>query len=58
MQIFFKTITGKSITIEAENSDCIEYIKAKFQDKEGIPLSQQRVIVKGKNLESGRTLHD
>ncbi len=58
MQLFVKTLTGKTVSIEVEEGESIEDVKAKIAEKEGIPAEQQRLIFGGQQLQDAKTLDD
>ena len=58
MQIFVKTLTGKTISVEVEKTDTIVNVKGRIQDKEGIPAGQQKLIFAGRQLEDDQTISD
>jgi ubiquitin C len=58
MQIFVRTLIGKTITLDVDAADTVTAVKQKIQDREGIPPTEQRLIFGGKQLEDSRTLSD
>lgn len=58
MQIFIKTLTGKTIHCDVDASDTVAGVKQKIQDSEGIPPEQMRLIYAGRQLDDTRTMSD
>ncbi len=58
MQLFIKTLSNKTLTLDMQPTDTIHDLKARIADKEGIPSDQQRLVYSGKELENSRTLYD
>ena len=58
MQVFVKTLTGKTISVDVEPDESVESLKAKIQEKEGVPPDQQRIIFGGKQLDGLKSLSD
>ena len=58
MHVYVKTLTGKTISVEVEPDESVESLKAKIQEKEGVPIDQQRIIFDGKQLDSLKSLSD
>jgi large subunit ribosomal protein L40e len=58
IQLFAKTLTGKTVSIKVEEGESIEEVKAKIAEKEGIPAEQQQIIFGGQQLQDGKTIDD
>lgn len=55
-QVFVKTLQGETVTLEIMPFETVKNVKRKIQDKEGIPVDEQRLLLNGKQLECDRTV--